>query len=126
MRRSSSASLSSAGRVSELEEIVDGTDHRPFGSDLIEASQQELPEASGVLHLPEHGLYHLLSEPVTTSPASPLQGLGHRAHQWHLGQLATSRSMRLAVTRPTRRQVAPDPALLQQCKVRFRGKARIS
>ena len=30
---------SSSCRVSELEEVVDGADHRPFGSDLIETSQ---------------------------------------------------------------------------------------
>src|SRR5829696_429960 len=116
---------SPACRLSELEEVVDGADHRPLSPDLIKASQQELPEASGLLDLPEHGLHHLLAQPVTAFPASPLEGLSHGAHQRLLGQLATSRSMRLAMTCPPRRQVALDPALLQLSEVRLRGKARI-
>jgi hypothetical protein len=34
--------------------------------------------------------------------------------------------MSLAMTRPPRRQIAPDPALLQGGEVRCRGKACIS
>ena len=85
-------------RLSELEEVVDGADHRPLGSDLIKPSQQELPEASGVLDLPEDGFDHLFAQPVTASPAGPLQRLRHGAHQRHVGQLTTARSMRLPVT----------------------------
>ncbi len=70
--RGGGASTSPACRLSELEEVADGADHRPFGSDLIEISQQELPKASGLLHLPKDGLHHLLSEPIAASPASLL------------------------------------------------------
>jgi hypothetical protein len=34
--------------VSQLQEVVDRADHRPFASDFVEAPQQELPEASGI------------------------------------------------------------------------------
>src|SRR5215212_6850093 len=108
---------SPACRLRELEEVVDGADHRPLAPDLIKTSQQELPEASGLLDLPEHGLHHLLAETIPATPASPLEGLGHRAHQRHLGQLATARSMRLAVTSSPGRQIALDPALLQRSQV---------
>jgi hypothetical protein len=48
--------LGSPAGPSELEEVVDCADHGPLASDLIEAPQQELAKASGLLHLPEHRL----------------------------------------------------------------------
>jgi hypothetical protein len=105
---------------------VDGADHRPLGSDLIKPSQQELPEASGVLDLPEDGFDHLFAQPVTASPAGPLQRLRHGAHQRHVGQLTTARSMRLPVTGSPGRQIAPDPALLQRNQVGLGRKAGIA
>ena len=36
----------------------------PFGSDLLETSEQELPKAPGLLDLAEDGLDGLFSEPV--------------------------------------------------------------
>src|SRR5260370_912617 len=83
--------------VSELEQIVDGADHRPLGSDLVEAAQEELVEASGVFDLAEHRFDDLLSQAVAATPAGALAVCRH-------GRLArasrpTSRSggMRLAV-----------------------------
>jgi hypothetical protein len=32
--------------IGELEQVVDGADHRPLGSDLVEATEEELVEAS--------------------------------------------------------------------------------
>ena len=55
----------------QLEEVVCGADHRPFASDLGETAEEELSEASGLLDVPEHRLDHLLSQPVSTSPARP-------------------------------------------------------
>src|SRR5258707_4916622 len=59
-----------------------GADQGPFGPHFLDASQQELPEASGLLDLSEHRLDDLLSEPVSTSPSCPLElvahGLGER------------------------------------------------
>ena len=54
-------------------------DHGPFAPDLIEAAQEELAEASGMLDLSEHRLDHLLAQPVTAAPPGSPQPLGHRA-----------------------------------------------
>jgi hypothetical protein len=35
--------------IGELEQVVDGADHRPLGSDLVEATEEELAEASCML-----------------------------------------------------------------------------
>ena len=45
----------------ELQQIVDGADHRPFASDLLETAEEELSEASGTLFLSEHRLDHLFA-----------------------------------------------------------------
>jgi len=50
--------------IGELEQVVDGADHRPLGSDLVEATEEELAEASCMLDLAEHRLDDLLSEAV--------------------------------------------------------------
>src|SRR3954447_18608421 len=52
----------------ELEKVVGGADHGPFAPDLIEAAQEELAEASGMLDLSEHRLDHLLALPVNAAP----------------------------------------------------------
>src|SRR5258708_32346811 len=63
--------------VSELEQIVDGADHRPLGSDLVEAAQEELAEASGVFDLAEHRFDDLLSQAVAATPAGGLEFCRH-------------------------------------------------
>ena len=35
----------------QLEQIVDGANHRPLASDLVEPTQQELPETLGLLEV---------------------------------------------------------------------------
>jgi putative transposase len=72
------AAASSAGCVGEFEEVVDGADHCPLGSDLIEAAEEELAKASGLLHLPEYGFDYLLAQPVTASSAGPLVPRGNQ------------------------------------------------
>src|SRR5579863_8001564 len=64
--------VTSACRVSQLQEVVDGADHRPFASDLVEAPQQELPKASGMFDLPEHRLNNLFAQPVAAAAADRL------------------------------------------------------
>ena len=58
-----------------------GADHRPLASDFVEAAQEELPEASGLLDLAEYGFDGLFSEPVAASAAGPLEPIGHGRHQ---------------------------------------------
>ena len=94
--------------------------------DLIETAQQQLPEASGLLDLPEHRFDHLLAQPVAISPAGPPQLRGHGAHQGHLRQPATPGCIRPAVTRPAWSEGGGDPPLLQRGQVRLAGKAGVA
>ena len=59
--------------VGQLEQIMDGTNHRPLASDVVKAAQQELSEASGLLDLSEHRLDDLLAQAVAAAPASTLE-----------------------------------------------------
>src|ERR1700757_1302403 len=63
--------VTSACRISQLQEVMDSADHRPFASDLVEAPQQELPEASGMFDLPEHRLNDLFAQPVAAAAGGP-------------------------------------------------------
>ena len=56
--------------VGQLEQIMDGANHRPLASDLIETSQQELPEASGLLDLTKYRFDHLLAQSIAAAPAA--------------------------------------------------------
>src|ERR1700756_2621001 len=76
--RARMASVRSACRVSQLQEVVDRADHRPFASALVEAPQQELPEASGMFDLPEHRLNDLFAQPVAAAAGGPLWLCCHR------------------------------------------------
>lgn len=116
----------SAAGLCQLQQVVGGADQRPFASDLIEPSHQELSEASGLLDLPEHRLDHLLPEAIAAAAVSPLQAGGHRAHQGHLGHLPAAGRVCLAMTRPARSKVARDAPLLQRDEVRLVGKAGVA
>src|ERR1700722_4554593 len=63
--------------VGEFEQIVDGADHRPLSSDLVEAAQEELAEASGVFDLAEHRFDDLFSQAVSAAPAGALEFCRH-------------------------------------------------
>src|SRR5579863_9964346 len=65
--------VTSSCGVGQLQEVVDGADHRPFASDLVEAPQQELPEASGMFDLPEHRLDDLFAQPIAAAATGPLK-----------------------------------------------------
>jgi hypothetical protein len=56
-------------RRCEVEEVVDGAHHRPLFSDLVEAAQQEVAEASGSLDLTEYRLDDLLSQAIAAAPS---------------------------------------------------------
>src|SRR5258708_12986103 len=96
--------------VSELEQIVDGADHRPLGSDLVEAAQEELAEASGVFDLAEHRFDDLLSQAVAATPAGALEFCRHGGLARASRPTSRSGGMRLAVARPAGSQIAGDLA----------------
>src|ERR1700694_6049182 len=96
--------------VGELEEIVDGADHRPLGSDLVEAAEEELAEASGVLDLTEHGFDDLLSQAVAAAPAGALEFCRHGGLARSFGPASRTGGMGLAMACPARSQIAGDPA----------------
>ena len=54
-----------------------GADQRPFESDLAEPTEEELPEASGLLYLAEDGLDDLLSQAITAASAGAAEAVGH-------------------------------------------------
>src|SRR5260370_4627885 len=95
-------SMTSPGCVGELEQIVDGADHRPLGSDLVEAAQEELAEASGVFDLAEHRFDDLLSQAVAATPAGAPEVC--RPGRLARASRPTTRAgrNRLAVARPPR------------------------
>src|SRR5258705_4510983 len=48
----------------QLQEVVGGADHGPFGTHFLDAPQQELAEAACLFDLSEHRFHHLLSQSV--------------------------------------------------------------
>src|SRR5258708_9110916 len=100
------ASLPLSRGFRELEQIVDGADHRPLGSDLVEAAQEELAEASGMLDLAEHRFDDLLSQAVAAAPAGALEFCRHGGLARAFGPASRPGGTRLAVARPTRGQRA--------------------
>lgn len=66
--------------LGQLAGVVGCADHRLFAPDLIDASEQELSEASGLLDLLAHGLDHLFLEAIAAAAAIPIQTRSHRAH----------------------------------------------
>jgi len=96
--------------IRELEQVVDGADHRPLGSDLVEATEEELAEASCMLDLAEHGLDDLLSEAVATAPAGALELCRHGGLARSFRPTPRTGGMGLAVTCPAGSQIGGDPA----------------
>jgi len=78
---------------------VGGADHGPFASDLVEPSEEELSEASGLLDLTEYRLGGLFSQPIS----------------------ATSPSFRIGLAMPdaARREKGPDAALCDGDQIGF-------
>src|SRR5689334_25116871 len=63
--------------VDELCEVVGGADERPFLADLVDAAQQELAKAPGLLDLAEHGFDDLLAQPIAAAPAGVAELVAH-------------------------------------------------
>ena len=103
--------------VGQFEQIMDGANHRPLASDLVETPQQELPEASGLLDLSEHRLDDLLALPVAATPAGALELPCHGGLARPFRPLSRTRRMLLAVARPSRGEVASDAAASEMAEV---------
>src|SRR3974377_338780 len=89
---------------------MDGADHRPFCSDLIETPQQELPEPSDVFNLPKYRFDNRLAQAIAAAPSSALELGRHGGHARAGRALARSCRMRLRVPRAGSRQITGDPA----------------
>src|SRR3974377_2593905 len=89
---------------------MDGADHRPFCSDLIETPQQELPEPSDVFNLTKCRFDNLLAKAIAAAPSSALELGRHGGHARAGRALARSCRMRLRVPRAGSRQITGDPA----------------
>src|SRR5258708_8514740 len=104
------ASLPLSRGFRELEQIVDGADHRPLGSDLVEAAQEELAEASGMLDLAEHRFDDLLSQAVAAAPAGALEFCCHGGLARAFGPASRTGGMGLAMACPAGSQIGGGPA----------------
>src|ERR1700716_315506 len=102
--------MTSPGRFREFEQIVDGADHRPLRSDLVEAAQEELAEASGMFDLAEHRFEVLLSQAVAAAPAGALEFCRHGGLARSFGPASRTGGMRLAMACPAGSEVSGDPA----------------
>src|ERR1700681_2581916 len=103
-------SITSRRGFREFEQIVDDADHRPLRSDLVEAAQEELAEASGMFDLAEHGLDDLLSQAVAAAPAGALEICRHGGLARSFGPAWRTGGMRLAMACPSGSEVSGDPA----------------
>jgi hypothetical protein len=99
------ANMPSRGSLCELEQIVDRADHGPLGSDLVEAAQEELAEASGMFDMAEHRFDDLLSQTVAAAPAGELEFSGHGGLARSFGPAPRTGGMFLAVACPARSQI---------------------
>lgn len=110
----------------QLEQIMDGADHRPLASDLRDTAEEELSEASDVLDVPEYWLHDLLSQPVSASAPGPADRLGHGLHTRLALEHAPRHGIGLAMPDAARRQVSSDPAFGQGVEVGFGGEPRVA
>jgi hypothetical protein len=60
---------------------VGGADHGPFGTDFLDAAQQELAEAACLFDLSEHRFHHLLSQSVGRFEAAVVDLVSHPLRQ---------------------------------------------
>src|SRR5712691_582509 len=105
----------------ELEEVVGGADHRPFGRHFLDAAHEELPEASCRLDLTEHRLDDLLAQAVAAAPTAAFEPALHR-----LGQRAERLAFGIArMLGPGDGDVACDAALREGREIRLRAIAGI-
>src|SRR4051794_41067858 len=104
----------------EFEQVVGGADHRPLASDLIEAAQQELSEASGVLDLTKDRLHDLFAQAITAAPAATFELGGHGGNT-RAGAPPFATAARVIVPGPAGGDEAVDPAAGQMSQIGFRA-----
>jgi hypothetical protein len=92
-----------------------------LGTHCLDATQQELAEASCLFDLSEHRLDDLFSQPVPAAPSRLLELVSHGLRQWPAGPALVV----VGVLGPPRGNVAGDIAIRERCKVRLRAVARI-
>ena len=68
----------SSSRPCQFQHIVGTADQTPLTSDLRQAPQQELPKATRLFDLAEHGFNHLLSQTIATAMSGSFQTDCHR------------------------------------------------
>ena len=112
-------------RLVELEQVVDGAEHRPFVFHLVKASEQELPEASGVFDLAENGLDDLFAQAIPTSPfsASEFDRHGGDARSF---LAPVSAGLGLRVASAAGGDIGSDAATSEMDKIGFAAIARVS
>ena len=110
----------------EPEKVVGGADHGPFASDLVEPSEEELSEASGLLDLTEYRLGGVFSQPISATSPSASDLVGHCLHQGLSFEHTPGCGIGLAMPDAARREIGPDAALCHGGQIGFGSKARIA
>ena len=110
----------------ELEDVVGGADHGPFASDLVEPSEEELSEASGLLDLTEYRLGGVFSQPISATSPSVSDLVGHCLHQGLSFEHTPGCGIGLAMPDAAGREIGPDAALCHGGQIGFGSKARIA
>ena len=88
-----------------------GADDGPFASDLVEPSEEELSEASGLLDLTGYRLGGMFSQPISATSPSASDLVGHCLHRGLSFEYAPGCRIGLAMPDATRREIGPDAAL---------------
>src|SRR5512143_239971 len=103
----------------ELEEVMGGTDHGPFLSDVAEAAEEELSKASCRLDVTEHRLDDLLAQAVSASVPGSAQLGGHGGDARSLAGTPFAGGIAGAVSGPARGEIGGDAALGEKGEVRL-------
>src|ERR1700680_4453070 len=116
--------LASSGSVCEgeqLQEVVGGADHGPFGAHFLYAPQQELAEAASLFDLSEHRFHHLLSQSVGCFEAAVVDLLSHP-----LGQRSADFSVRCCrVLGASGRDIAVNAVCFERFEIGFAAVAGV-
>lgn len=96
----------------EFQDIVRGTDERPFPAHLPHPAQQELPIATTLLDLAEHRFDNRFAPGIASSPAlcpeCAAHAIGHRQSHWR--SASGDGRYHLAMELAVRRNEAYSPA----------------